>query len=155
EEAQDLTQETFIKAFRHIDQFREEASLKTWLFRIAINEARNHFRWWKRRHLNLTFRLDDVQNLAEVPPLEEDQLRFQKKKLSDPESQALERERQTIVAHAIQMLGRKYREVVILRDIEGFQYEEISEMLGISLGTVKSRLSRARQELRQKLEDLL
>ncbi|MGH9913751.1 MAG: sigma-70 family RNA polymerase sigma factor, partial [Pyrinomonadaceae bacterium] len=92
---------------------------------------------------------------AEVPPLEEDQFRFQKKKLSDPESQALERERQTIVAHAIQMLGRKYREVVILRDIEGFQYEEISEMLGISLGTVKSRLSRARQELRQKLEDLL
>lgn len=155
EEAEDLTQETFIKAFRHIDQFRAEASLRTWLFRIAINEARNYFRWWKRRHWSSSVGLDDVKGLDKVSLPREDQFRFSKQRSSDPESWVAERERQALVTNAIYLLDRKYREVLILRDIEGFQYEEISEMVGINLGTVKSRLARARQELKSRLENLL
>ena len=150
EEARDLTQETFLRAFQSIGRFRGEADLRTWIYRIAINQARNRWRWWRRRRRDNTVSLDAVQSqsgqtfmatLAEAS--------------GNPEQQTLAHERELALRLALKRVGRAYRETVILRDIEGFTYEEIAMTLGINVGTVKSRLARGRQELRQKLEGSL
>lgn len=150
EEARDLTQETFLRAFQSIGGFRGEADLRTWIYRIAINQARNRWRWWRRRSRDTTVSLDATQGqsgqtvgatLAESS--------------ENPEQQTLARERELALRLALQKVGRAYRETLILRDIEGFTYEEIATTLGINVGTVKSRLARGRQELRQKLEGSL
>jgi RNA polymerase sigma-70 factor (ECF subfamily) len=150
EEARDLTQETFLRAFQSIGGFRGEADLRTWIYRIAINQARNRWRWWRRRSRDTTVSLDSTLGqtgqtvgaaLAESS--------------ENPEQQTLAHEREVALRSALQRVGRAYRETVILRDIEGFTYEEIATTLGINVGTVKSRLARGRQELRQKLEGSL
>ena len=150
EEARDLTQETFLRAFQSITGFRGEADLRTWIYRIAINQARNRWRWWRRRSRDTTVSLDATHGqsgqtvgatLAESS--------------ENPEQQTLAHEREVALRSALQKLGRAYRETVILRDIEGFTYEEIATTLAINVGTVKSRLARGRQELRQKLEGSL
>ena len=146
EEARDLTQETFLRAFQSISKFRGDADLKTWIYRIAINQARNRWRWWRRRRREVHVSLDAPNGQSEQP-------------LSarlpacgtDPEQTALAHERESALRDALNSLSRSYREAVILRDVEGFTYEEIAATLGISIGTVKSRLSRGRLELRQKL----
>lgn len=150
EEARDLTQETFLRAFQSIGRFRGEADLRTWIYRIAINLARNRWRWWRRRRRDSTVSLDSTQGrsnqtlMATLPETS-----------ANPEQQALARERELALRSALQRLSLAYREAVILRDIEGFTYEEIAVTLGINVGTVKSRLARGRQELRQKLEGSL
>lgn len=148
EESHDLTQETFLKALRSIRSFRAEAGLKTWLCRIAINESRNRFRWWKRRRRDVTVSLDE--------PVGGSEMTFSQV-LSDssisPEDEALSRERVRIINAALSEIADVYREAVILCDIEGFSYEETAEALGIGLGTVKSRISRGREELRRRLKD--
>ena len=150
EEARDLTQETFLRAFQSIDRFRGEADLKTWIYRIAINQARNRWRWWRRRRRDATVSLDSVSSntgqtlmstLAESG--------------ANPEQQTLAHERELVLRSALQKLGRAYRETVILRDIEGFTYEEIAVTLGVNVGTVKSRLARGRRELKEKVEGSL
>jgi len=150
EEARDLTQETFLRAFLNIDRFRGEADIRTWIYRIAINQARNRSRWWRRRRRDATVSLDAthgesnqslIGTLAEPSP--------------NPEQQTLAREREMALRSALQRLALAYRETVILRDMEGFTYEEIAATLGINVGTVKSRLARGRQELRKKLEGSL
>jgi RNA polymerase sigma-70 factor (ECF subfamily) len=151
EEARDLTQETFLRTFQNIGHFRGDADLRTWIYRIAINQARNRWRWWRRRRRDATVSLDAPDGPFGQPlnaTLRADQS-------NDPERQTLAHEREKVLRLALKMLGRAYRETVILRDIEGFSYEEIATTLGISLGTVKSRLSRGREELRQKLEGSL
>jgi RNA polymerase sigma-70 factor, ECF subfamily len=151
EEARDLTQETFLRAFQGISSFRGEADLRTWIYRIAINQARNRWRWWRRRRRDSTVSLDstdDASHLALIAKLKSDSS-------SDPEHDALARERERMLRKALTGLRRVYREAVILRDIEGFDYEEIAVALDISVGTVKSRLARGRQELRRKLEGSL
>jgi RNA polymerase sigma-70 factor (ECF subfamily) len=150
EEARDLTQETFLRAFQSINGFRGEADLRTWIYRIAINQARNRWRWWRRRRRDSTLSLDstdDTGHQAVIARLKSDS--------SDPERDALARERERMLSKALKELRRVYREAVILRDIEGFAYEEIAVTLDISVGTVKSRLARGRQELRRKLEGSL
>jgi RNA polymerase sigma-70 factor (ECF subfamily) len=147
EEARDLTQETFLSAFRHIGTFRGDADLKTWLYRIAVNQARNRWRWWRRRRKDVTVSLDE--------PLRNREDSFGAS-LSDqhapnPENAALEREREAAIRAALKTMGRSYREIVILRDLEGLSYDEIAAALGIGMGTVKSRLARGRLELRRKL----
>ena len=150
EEARDLTQETFLRAFQSIGSFRGEADLRTWIYRIAINQARNRWRWWRRRSRDTTVSLDATHGqsgqtvgatLAESS--------------ENPEQRTLAHEREVALRSALQKVGRAYRETVILRDIEGFSYEEIATTLAINVGTVKSRLARGRQELRQKLEGSL
>jgi RNA polymerase sigma-70 factor (ECF subfamily) len=146
EEARDLTQETFLRAFQSIDRFRGDADLKTWLYRIAINQARNRWRWWRRRRRDQTISLDaqmgqQAPSLAATIPATG----------RNPEQETLQRERETGLRKALGSLGRAYREAVILRDMEGLSYEEIAAALEISVGTVKSRLSRGRMELRRKL----
>ena len=151
EEARDLTQETFLRAYQNIDRFRGDASLKTWIYRIAINQARNRWRWWRRRKRDVTVSLDATdeqrdQPLASTLPSTDD---------LNPEQETLARERENQLRDALLGLRRSYREAVILRDVEGFSYEEIASTLQISIGTVKSRISRGRMELRHALEGSL
>jgi RNA polymerase sigma-70 factor (ECF subfamily) len=151
EEARDLTQETFLRAFQSIEHFRGDADLRTWIYRIAINQARNRWRWWRRRRRNSTVSLDFAdQNgkkpLAELLPVDRG---------NTPEQETLAHERERVLRAALITLGRPYRETVILRDIEGLSYEEVAATLGISVGTVKSRLARGRSALRRKLEGSL
>ena len=150
EEARDLTQETFLRAFQSIDRFRGEADLKTWIYRIAINQARNRWRWWRRRRRDTTVSLESTTSGSDQT------LMATLAAVADnPEQQTLARERQLVLRSALHRLGRAYRETVILRDIEGFTYEEIAITLGINVGTVKSRLARGRKELKEKLEGSL
>ena len=152
EEARDLTQETFLRAFQSIVHFRGESDLRTWIYRIAINQARNRWRWWRRRRREATVSIDAPEigggRLGLVATLKSNTVR-------DPEQDALLSERERALKKALGSLRRVYREAVILRDIEGFAYEEIATTLDISVGTVKSRLARGRQELRRKLEGSL
>ncbi|MFN2492635.1 MAG: sigma-70 family RNA polymerase sigma factor [Pyrinomonadaceae bacterium] len=149
EEARDLTQETFLRAFQSIGRFRGEADLKTWIYRIAINQARNRWRWWRRRRQDSTISLEThgQSNQPLSSTLSEP--------AENPEEETLAHERESALRSALKKLGRTYRETVILRDIEGFTYEEIAATLDINVGTVKSRLARGRQELRRKLEGSL
>lgn len=147
EEARDLTQETFLSALRAIRKFRGEADLKTWLFRIAINESRNRFRWWKRRRRDVTISLDVPAAGGETPLSET----FSSPAAS-PEETALRLERQRLLRDALDGLPEIYREAVVLCDIEGLSYEEIAQTLEVNLGTVKSRIARGREELRKRLE---
>jgi RNA polymerase sigma-70 factor, ECF subfamily len=151
EEARDLTQETFLRAFQSISRFRGEADLKTWLYRIAINQARNRWRWWRRRRRADTVSLESSES-ADGQPVG---LRLADTTQADPEQATLLRERESSLRKALRSLGTSYREAVILRDIEGLSYEEIAATLEISIGTVKSRLARGRLELRRKLESSL
>jgi RNA polymerase sigma-70 factor (ECF subfamily) len=146
EEARDLTQETFLRVFQSIDRFRGDADLKTWIYRIALNQARNRWRWWKRRRRDATVSLDATAGL-EAQPLDA----LLRAAGASPEQETLRRERETVLRRALRALSRSYREVVVLRDVEGLSYEEVATTLEISVGTVKSRLSRGRQELRRKL----
>jgi len=152
EEARDLTQETFLRAFQSIVHFRGESDLRTWIYRIAINQARNRWRWWRRRRREATVSIDAPEigggRLGLVATLKSNTVR-------DPEQDTLLSERERALKKALGSLKRVYREAVILRDIEGFAYEEVAAALDISVGTVKSRLARGRQELRRKLEGSL
>ena len=150
EEARDLTQETFLRAFQNIGGFRGEADLRTWIYRIAINQARNRWRWWRRRRRDSTVSLEATQgesNQTLMSTLAESS--------ENPEQQTLAHEREFALRAALQKVGLAYRETVILRDIEGFSYEEIATALRINVGTVKSRLARGREELRRMLEGSL
>lgn len=147
EDAGDLTQETFLSALKAIKKFRGDADLKTWLFRIAINESRNRFRWWKRRKREKTVSLDDTIGSSDVAiheTLPGDS--------ASPEETTLRRERERGLRDALLTLPDIYREAIILCDIEGFSYEEIASALEINIGTVKSRIARGREELRRKLK---
>jgi RNA polymerase sigma-70 factor (ECF subfamily) len=151
EEARDLTQETFLRAFQSIGHFRGDSDLRTWIYRIAINQARNRWRWWRRRRRDVTVSIDAPQPNGQVSlagTLKSDNG-------STPETDTLAHERERALRKALSSLKHVYREAVVLRDIEGFAYEEIAVALDISIGTVKSRLARGRQELRRKLEGSL
>jgi RNA polymerase sigma-70 factor (ECF subfamily) len=150
EEARDLTQETFLRAFQNIGRFRGDADLKTWIYRIAINQARHRWRWWRRRRRDSTVSLDATQGQTNQPLMA-----TLVESSANPEQHTLANEREIALRRALQKLGAAYRETVILRDIEGFSYEEIATTLGINVGTVKSRLARGRQELRRRLEGCL
>jgi RNA polymerase sigma-70 factor (ECF subfamily) len=146
-EAEDLMQETFLSALKAIEKFRGEADLKTWLFRIAINNAKNRFRWWKRRKREKTVSLDAPVGASETPLSETFSSDF-----SSPEENVLQKEREKVLSRALNSLPEIFREAVILCDIEGLSYEEIAATLEINPGTVKSRIARGREELRKKLK---
>ena len=151
EEARDLTQETFLRAYQNIAHFRGEADLRTWIYRIAINQARNRWRWWRRRRRDVTVSLDVAQGNNNKPLV----ATLRADRSETPEQQTLSHERERVLRTALMSLRRVYREAVILRDIEGLTYEEVADALQISVGTVKSRLARGRRELRKMLEGSL
>lgn len=148
EDARDLTQDTFLNALRSINGFRGESGLRTWLFRIAINESRNRFRWWKRRKRQLTISLDTP--IGERETTVSDTIADRSE---SPEEAALAREREAALRSALLEIPTAYREVIVLCDIEGLSYEETASALATRIGTVKSRISRGREMLRQKLRD--
>jgi RNA polymerase sigma-70 factor (ECF subfamily) len=150
EEARDAAQETFLKVYRGINSFRGESGLKTWIYRIAINQAMNQQRWWRRRHRDETVSLDLSRNESEttlgnlLPGRD-----------ASPEAQAIASQRERRIMDALGDLRQEYRVALILREIEELSYEEIAETLAISIGTVKSRIARGREELRRRLRDLI
>lgn len=148
EEASDLTQDTFLSALTAIKGFRGQSTLRTWLFRIAINHSRNRFRWWKRRKRDVTVSLD-----AEIGGSEMKVHETLSDKGRSPEDSAISNERERALMNALHGLPDIFRESVVLCDLEGMSYEEIAATLGVNLGTVKSRIARGREELRRKLKD--
>lgn len=147
-DAADTTQEVFIKVFRGIKRFNGRASLKTWIYRIAIHEASNQRRWWfrhKRREQSIE---------APTDPQAQEGLRLQDLLVDghdSPFDQVAHEEVRATVEAELKQVQEPYRTTLVLRDIEGLSYEEIAEVLDVSLGTVKSRLIRGREALRKRL----
>jgi len=147
-DAADAVQEVFLKVFRNIGEFQGDSSLKTWIYRIAVNTASNQHRWW-RRHKEQEFSLDAQES-------GEDRNRFvPADNAQNPFESLLSRETQEMVQKAMGRLGESSRTVLVLREMEDLRYEEIAEILHISLGTFKSRLARARQSLKHELESMM
>ena len=146
-DAADTAQEVFLKVFRGMKHFHGEASLKTWIYRIALHEAANRRRWWFRHKAHETS-IEPVE--AEGAAGEAMQIALTDHGESPFENVA-HREVQRRVEAELRKVPEPYRTTLILRDLEEMSYEEIAEVLEISLGTVKSRLTRGRQALRQRL----
>jgi RNA polymerase sigma-70 factor (ECF subfamily) len=146
DEALDLSQEVFLRVFRTLPSFRGQSALKTWIYRIAINQARNRQRWWRRRR-----RSDQVQ--LEQHVLEHGDLQ-QPGDADAPDRALARKEMATRLWAALDGLPFDQRTVIVLREIDGLSYDEIAESLGVAVGTVKSRLTRARQTLRQQLTEV-
>ncbi|MCC6341185.1 MAG: sigma-70 family RNA polymerase sigma factor [Bryobacterales bacterium] len=143
-DASDVVQEVFLKVFRNVGSFRGNSSLKTWIYRIAVNEAHNHRRWFarhRRREVGLECEEEGVRSLQDV--------------LCDPGRSpydlAAGRETRLMVEDALTGVNPVFRAAVILRDIEDMSYEEVAEILQVSIGTVKSRILRGREALRKTL----
>ena len=147
-DAADVVQEVFLKVFRKIAGFRAESSLKTWLYRIAVNEARNQRRWFSR-HRGKEIGLDPFESEAQGP---QDWLPDPGR---SPYQSALDQENHELIESALKKISPNYRAAIVLREVEGLSYEEISEVLEVSLGTVKSRILRGRESLRKHLVDRL
>ena len=144
EEAEDLTQEVFINVFRHISEFRGESQFSTWIYQVTMNHCRNRLKYLRRRYHHATESLDDPVSTEEGE---------MGKELADegemPEDMLYRRQVQELVQIALGRLRQEYREAVVLRDIQNLSYQEISEILGVPEGTIKSRLHRARWELKE------
>ncbi len=143
----DIVQEVFLKVFKNIGSFRGNSSLKTWIYRIAVNEAYNHRRWFSRHQ-----RQEVALGQEEGQPRYADSLADPAR---TPFDQAADHETRALVEKALEKLNPKFRAAVVLRDIEEMSYEEIAAVLEISLGTVKSRIVRGREALRKILEGRL
>jgi RNA polymerase sigma-70 factor, ECF subfamily len=148
-DAADTTQDVFLKVFRGMKHFHGESSLKTWIYRIALHEAANRKRWWFRHKAQET----------SIEPAESDSFASRDEAMQNaltdqhdsPFDNVAHREVQQRVDEELRRVPEPYRTTLILRDLEEMSYEEIAEVLQISLGTVKSRLTRGRQALKQRL----
>ncbi len=142
DEALDLSQEVFLRVFRTIHRFRGQSALRTWIYRIAVNQARNRHRFWRRRHRNDQVSLDaHIAAHGEFPStlgLRPDRV-YDQKQLGQRLQDALDQ------------LPFDQRTAIVLREIDGLSYDDIAVALGVAIGTVKSRLTRARQALRENL----
>jgi RNA polymerase sigma-70 factor (ECF subfamily) len=148
DEAVDLSQEVFLQVYRKLSSFRRDSSLRTWIFRIVINRAKNRKRWWKRRAGEMTALPIE---LAETRTRSGRALRLASDDAAPDE--ALARKEQGQILHrAIERLPFDQRTILLLKEIEGLSYEEIAATLALPLGTVKSRLARARKSLRDSLD---
>lgn len=151
EEALDVSQEVFLTVYQKLQSFRGESSLKTWIFRIAINRASNRFRWWNRLRRRGTISLDEHFGKG-LPRDLSDSLESGHR--SPEESLLLEEERKEI-ERSLLYLPVSQRIALVMRDIEGMSYEEIAESMQVSLGTVKSRIARGRDDLKRRLNGRL
>ncbi len=147
QDAEEVTQDAFIRAHRGLTNFRGDSAFSTWLYQIATNLARNRYwYWWRRkRDKSISFDApvsgDNDTTLAELIPAEQE----------SPEDATVTQEFVSRVAECMEELNEKHREILILRNVRNLAYEEIAEILGISVGTVKSRIARARESLRERL----
>lgn len=147
-ETADVTQDVFLKVFRNVGSFRGQSSLKTWIYRIAVNEAHNRRRWFGRhRKPEVELSRSDGQGFSWLDHLSDPS--------RSPYDLALNQERRQAIERALADLNPVFRSAVVLRDIEDLNYEEIADVLNVSLGTVKSRILRGREALRKALTERL
>ncbi|MGE0450156.1 MAG: sigma-70 family RNA polymerase sigma factor [Vicinamibacterales bacterium] len=144
DEALDLSQDVFIRVFRTIGQFRGQSALRTWIYRIAVNQARNRHRFWRRRR-----RTDQVSLDAHVEAHGD----FECAAQAGPDRVLAQKELAEALQSALDALPFDQRTAIVLREIDGLSYDEIAFSLGVAVGTVKSRLTRARQTLRAGLRE--
>jgi len=144
DEALDVSQEVFLRVFRTIHRFRGQSSLRTWIYRIAVNQARNRHRFWRRRH-----RADQVSLDAHVAEHGD----FLSNGEARPDRVLAQKELAARLQTALDHLPFDQRTAIVLREVDGLSYEEIGYSLGVAVGTVKSRLTRARQALRLELRE--
>jgi RNA polymerase sigma-70 factor (ECF subfamily) len=149
EEARDVAQNVFLHVYRKLGQFEGRSTLRTWIYRITVNQCHNRRRWWQSRRKGREEPLEEVAagpdagKLADARPQ------------SSPFYELRRRERARRVQAALLQLSFPHRAVLVLKEVEGLSCEAIAETLGVATGTVKSRLSRAREALRHQLGDLL
>jgi RNA polymerase sigma-70 factor (ECF subfamily) len=144
-EALDVSQEVFLRVFRTIHSFRGQSALRTWIFRIVINQARNRQRWWRRRHRAQQVSLDEhIRDHGDLP---------ERTNGASPDRVLGQKQLADRIRVALDGLPFDQKTALVLREIDGLSYEEIGFSLGIAVGTVKSRLARAREALRAQLRD--
>ena len=143
DEALDLSQEVFLRVFRTIGAFRGQSALRTWIYRIVINQARNRQRWWRRRHRGEQISLDEhTRSHGELPA---------RSAASSPDQMLDQKETAERLWLAVDQLSFEQKSAIVLREMHGLSYEEIAFSVGVAVGTVKSRLARAREALREEL----
>lgn len=144
DEALDVSQEVFLRVFRTIHRFRGQSSLRTWIYRIAVNQARNRHRFWRRRRRADQVSLEDHVSLhGELVSTRQ----------ATPERELVQKELGDRLQRALNNLPFDQRTAIVLREVDGLSYDEIAFSLGVAIGTVKSRLTRARQALRLELRE--
>lgn len=144
-EALDLSQEVFLRVFRTLHSFRGQSALRTWIYRIVVNQARNRQRWWRRRHRSQQVSLDDhLRDFGDLP---------ERTNSDSPDRLLGRKELAGRIWAALDRLPFDQKTAIVLREIDGLSYEEIGFSLGVAVGTVKSRLARAREGLREQLRD--
>ncbi len=148
EEAEDLTQEVFVQVFKAIGTFRGDAKLSTWIYRIAVNLCKNRGKYNRVRHAS---KQDELEAVAEQMPLGQTG-RANVARIERPDEAMAGRQVERIVQDAILAIEPTFRECLVLRDVEELSYEEISEITGLPAGTVKSRIFRARAQLKEIVE---
>jgi RNA polymerase sigma-70 factor (ECF subfamily) len=145
EEALEVSQEVFLRVFRTIHRFRGQSALRTWVFRIVINQARNRQRWWRRRARRQQVSLDDhIAAHGELPARTDE---------SAPDRALDRKEIAQRLWQALEGLPFEERTAIVLREVDGLSYDDIAYSLGVTLGTVKARLTRARRMLREALKE--
>ena len=145
-EVLDVAQEAFLKAYRALPRFRGDSAFYTWMYRIAINTAKNHLAAQARRPRDSGVDVSDAEQFDGVAELKES---------ATPEGLALTEEIQQTVAAAIEALPEDLRVAISLRELEGFSYEDIAQAMECPIGTVRSRIFRAREAINARLEPLL
>ena len=149
QDAEEVTQDAFIRAHRGLENFRGDSAFSTWLYQIATNLARIRYLYWWRSKRDKSVSIDAPlggdgdATLADIIPAE----------VETPDDIAVTQEFVARIARGMERLGAKHREILILRNVKNLSYEEIADILGISIGTVKSRIARARESLRAKMGD--
>jgi len=147
QDAEEVTQDAFVRAHRGLANFRGDSAFSTWLYQIATNLARNRYWYWFRRKRDKTISFDqpigdeDGGTLAEIFPAE----------IESPDDIAVTQEFTDRIAVSMARLNEKHREILVLRNVQDHSYEEIAQILSISVGTVKSRIARAREALRKEM----
>ncbi len=145
-EAQDVAQDTFIKAYRALGDFRGESAFYTWLYRIAINTAKNYLLSRSRRHFDYEVEVQDAELVENAAQL---------KDLDTPDSSLMNEQIVEVIKFAIENLPEEMRIAITLREFEGMSYEEIADAMDCPIGTVRSRIFRAREAIDEKLQPLL
>lgn len=144
EDTEDIAQEVFVTLHRSMANFRGECAFSTWMYRITVNHCKNRLKYLQRRNFH---RADAIEDTAESDLRAPVSMSF-----ADPEQQMIGKQLETIIQQELSQLDEEYRIVLILRDIEHLSYDHISDITGLALGTVKSRLHRARSALKERME---
>jgi RNA polymerase sigma-70 factor (ECF subfamily) len=145
EEARDVSQDVFLQVYRMLPRFEGRSSLKTWVYRIVVNQCHNRQRWWKRR------KKDRSRPIEDLTPADEARLSESSTETQNPYEEIRRREQGRAVQVALLALSFEHRAILLLREVEGLSVEQVAESLALPQGTVKSRLSRAREALRRQL----